>query len=352
MNKFILTMAALMIATVAGAKSPVKKLYKRLLKLEKKGVMIGHQDDPLYGTTWKWDVGRSDVKETCGDYPAVMGFELGGIENGGDKSLDGVPFDRIRKEIVLHHNRGGIVTISWHPWNPVTGNNAWDPKGKAVAGVLPGGAQNAKFKGWLLTVAAFMKSLKTDGGKAVPVIFRPWHEMSGGWFWWGKDSCTPDEYQQLFRYTVDQLKAAGVSNLLYCYCPGGTVGETEANYMKFYPGDRYVDMLGVDVYNSSSTADYVARTKKELDVMRKIARERRKLYALTETGYRNTPQADWFTTGMWAAVKGSGASYVLLWRNAWDQPEENFGPAPEKSCADDFRKLAEEPEALFLNDVK
>lgn len=62
----------------AGNKTPAQQLIKRLVKLQKKGVMVGHQDDPVYGTTWKWDKGRSDVKDVCGEYPAVMGFELGG----------------------------------------------------------------------------------------------------------------------------------------------------------------------------------------------------------------------------------------------------------------------------------
>lgn len=53
--------------------------------------MMGHQDDPFYGTTWKWEYGRSDVKEVCGDYPAIMGFELGRLELDSTRNLDGVP---------------------------------------------------------------------------------------------------------------------------------------------------------------------------------------------------------------------------------------------------------------------
>lgn len=95
--------------------------------------MLGHQDDPVYGTTWKWDEGKSDVLLTTGDYPAVMGFDLGKIELDSKENLDGVPFDRMRQEIIAQYKRGGIVTLSWHPWNPATGENAWDPKGDAVA---------------------------------------------------------------------------------------------------------------------------------------------------------------------------------------------------------------------------
>lgn len=351
MNKLILTMASLAIATTTLAGNPVDGLRNRLVKLQDKGIMIGHQDDPLYGTTWKWDENRSDVKETCGDYPAVMGFELGNIENGADKSLDGVPFDRIRQEVANQHARGGIVTISWHPYNPETGKDAWDPSGYPVGKILPGGALSAKFNGWLDILVTYFNSLKTAKGDLIPVIFRPWHEMSGGWFWWGKESCTPTQYKQLYRYTVNYLKEHGVTNLLYAYSPGGTPQETEENFMKFYPGDSYVDLVGADLYASPDRAKYVKEMKEEFAVVTKVATDHNKIACVAETGFRNTPDAEWFTKGLWEAVKDFKLSYVLLWRNAWDQAEENFGPAPNKTCADDFRKLYSDPKTLFLKDV-
>ena len=101
-------------------------LLERLSEIKKKGYMFGHQDDTFYGLTWEWEYGRSDVYDTVGDFPAVMGYDLGGIELDDDKNLDGVPFDKIREELIKHHERGGIVTISWHPRNPVTQGTAWD----------------------------------------------------------------------------------------------------------------------------------------------------------------------------------------------------------------------------------
>ena len=74
--------------------------------------MFGHQDDPLYGVGWNGDSGRSDVKSVVGDYPAVMGFDIGHIELSNDKSLDNIWFDRIRQEIIDQYNRGGMSTIS------------------------------------------------------------------------------------------------------------------------------------------------------------------------------------------------------------------------------------------------
>ena len=180
-------MAIAMLALGANAKqkvqkTPAQQLIERLKTLQKRGVMFGHQDALFYGTTWKWEFGRSDVNDVCGDYPAVLGCELGGLELGNDKNLDGVPFDKMRQQIIAHHQKGGIVTISWHPYNPVTGKDAWNTEGDAVTAVLPGGKEETKMQLWHTRLAQFLGSLKDDKGHAVPVIFRPWHEMSGAWF--------------------------------------------------------------------------------------------------------------------------------------------------------------------------
>src|ERR1700750_232976 len=71
-------------------------LYNNLKKNLNKGVMLGHQDDLAYGVHWKYEEGRSDIKDVTGDYPAVIGFELGRIELNQPVNLDSVPFDKMR----------------------------------------------------------------------------------------------------------------------------------------------------------------------------------------------------------------------------------------------------------------
>ena len=60
-----------------------KQLFNRLLKIQDKGIMYGHQDDLMTGKTWWYEPDRSDTKEAVGDYPGVAGFELGELELGG-----------------------------------------------------------------------------------------------------------------------------------------------------------------------------------------------------------------------------------------------------------------------------
>ena len=158
-------------------------LKERLDTLRQKGYMFGHQDDPFYGLTWEYQNDSSDVKNVCGDWPAVMGFELGGIEMGDEKNLDSVPFTKMREEIIKHHQRGGIITISWHPRNPVTtidgGGNAGQkfPEGTAwdisdstvVKNILKGGSQYEKFQTWMQRLSKFLASLTTDDGQKIPI---------------------------------------------------------------------------------------------------------------------------------------------------------------------------------------
>ena len=153
-------------------------------------IAFGHQDDPCYGVGWKYESGRSDIREVTGEYPAVYGFDLGRIELGWKVNLDSVPFDKTRQYIQEAYERGGIITLSWHLNNPLTGGTAWDNKPGAVASILPGGEKNSLYTLWLDRVAEFLNSCKAKNGEQVPIILRLFHELNGGWFWWGKGQCT------------------------------------------------------------------------------------------------------------------------------------------------------------------
>ena len=77
-------------------------LYHNLKKLLNEGIMFGHQDDLAYGVGWKYEPGRSDIKDVTGDYPAVYGFELGRLEIDQPVNLDSVPFDKMKSSFVRH----------------------------------------------------------------------------------------------------------------------------------------------------------------------------------------------------------------------------------------------------------
>lgn len=352
MKKIILFLAVFAIVANAAA-SLRSELLKRLEKIQEKGIMLGHHDDPVYGTTWKWEEGRSDILETAGDYPAIMEFDLGGLELGWDKNLDKVPFERIHKEIVNHYERGGIVAISWHPFNPTNGKDAWfKPAGNAVTAILPGGALNPKFNKWLDKVASFIMSLKDKNGDVIPVLFRPWHEMNGGWFWWGASDCTLEEYRQLYQYTHKRISEKVCDNLVWGYSPNLASNESEENFMKYYPGDEYVDLIGIDVYQMAADSVYQGDLRKEFDVMKIVGEKHNKLVALTETGNKTVSHPKWFTETLLPVLEEYKLCYALLWRNAWDNPKEVYASAPNLPTAKDFKKFCKNKRILMNKDIK
>ena len=364
MRKILLGMAALafLAACSTGNQKPLETPKDELVHtlfshVEKGEILYGHQDDLCYGHAWKvedWeadDLTRSDVKAVTGMYPAVMGFELGGIEMGDRKSLDSVDFGLIRKAAKLHAERGGIVTISWHPRNPLTGGDAWDVSSdQVVKSLLQGGKLNDLFMSvWLPRLGDFLESL--DG---IPVIFRPWHENNGNWFWWGNDLCSEQEYKDLYRTTwVYLVKARGLTNLLWCYSPNSGIGPE--GYMARYPGDDIVDILGLDSYEfvgpdgfGESGARFANELKRCLTFLNVLATDHHKLMCLSETGLEGIPDPAWWTGVLYPAIKDFPIAYALTWRNACDKPGHFYAAWDGFANAPDFKAFSELDDMVFL----
>ena len=348
----------------SGRTQRTENLLAHLHAISANGYLIGHQDDPVYGVGWVGDSCRSDVKSVCGDFPAVIGFDLGHLELGDSVNLDGVPFDRMRDEIIRHFDRGGMVTLSWHLDNPLTGGSAWvkpdsltDQEKQTVASVLEGGKCHEKFLGWLGILASFINSLETPYGVKVPVLLRPWHEHTGSWFWWGQNLCTTEQYKALWKLTVDQLKQRGVNNVLYAYSPGTEFNGDAAKYLERWPGDEIVDVIGFDSYCTNNAEDTVAINNyaSSLDLNLKalcdIAKQHNVVPALTETGMESLGKADWWTSTLMPVLNKYPIAYVLLWRNAHNKPGHFYMPYPGQKTVSDFVKFYNDKRTLFLKDV-
>ena len=337
--------------------------------------LFGQHDATVYGIGWEADYTndstiheRSDVKSVTGDHPAVLSFDLGHLELGDERNLDGVPFERIRQEAIAHFDRGGLVTMSWHLNNPYTGGSAWVDDQNApgdstlsvdhtVASVLDGGERHDVFLGWLDRVADFLNSLETPYGVRVPVLFRPWHEHSGSWFWWGQSHCTAEQYRALWQLTVSRLKERGVVNALYAYSPGTEADGNDAKYMERYPGDDIIDLLGLDCYcfapdgDTTQVAAYADKLDKNLQMVCRIAKQHDKAAALTETGYECLKTDDWWTKTLAPVVQKHPLCYVLVWRNAHNRPNHYFAPYPGQPSSSDFIRFYNDKRTLFLRDV-
>jgi mannan endo-1,4-beta-mannosidase len=283
----------------------------------------------------------------------LLGCDLGGIELGADKNLDGVPFDLMRRAAQKHAERGGIVTFSWHPRNPLTGGDAWDiSSDQVVKSILKGGEKEREFRSWLSRAADFLESIGPD----VPIIFRPWHENIGSWFWWGGKLCTPEEYQELYRMTwLYFTKERGLTNILWCYSPNGPISPED--YMSRYPGDEFVDILGTDIYEfvapgetfEAAGARFGEEVKNMLSTLVALGTEHNKLICLSETGLEGIPDAGWWCGTLYPAIQSFPISYVLTWRNAWDKPGHFYGPWKGYAGEDDFKAFAAKEDIVLID---
>ncbi|GAA0562546.1 glycoside hydrolase family 26 protein [Chitinophaga japonensis] len=332
----------------AAATPSTRQLYARLQALRQRGIMFGHQDDMAYGVGWKYIHNRSDVKDACGQWPAMYGWDLGHLELGSPHNLDSVPFDSMRAYIRTVHERGGVNSISWHSNNPVSGGSTWDTS-LAVTAILPGGSSHAAYTAWLDKVAAFMGSLRAADSSLIPVIFRPFHEHTGSWFWWGQRHCTTTEFRTLWQFTVNYLGAVKqVHNLLYAYSAADF--SDAARYLERYPGDAFVDIIGFDLYQYGSAAQYRQQLEQRLQVLAQVAAAHHKIPALTETGLERIPEPNWWTQTLLPALQPYPLSYVLVWRNG--RPDHYYAPFPGQASAADFKKFRADKRTLFLPDLQ
>lgn len=331
--------------------APVEQLRARLEAARNDGkVLFGHHDDPVYGHTWNGDEGRSDVLEVCGEYPAVMNWDLGGLENGDAANLDSVPFDRMKREIVAQDARGGVNSFSWHLRHPLTNVDSWATADTAAVSALVNTPEGrAALEKSVDAVADFFLSLKNSEGGSIAVIFRPWHEHTGNWFWWGSANSSVDDYKKLWEITRSRFDAKGVDNVLWAYSPD-RCNSTE-KYLERYPGDEYADILGADIYHfggAEGTAVYFRDALTTLGIAAREATRRGKLAAFTETGCESLVVPGWYTECLLPIISAVPVSYVTVWRNAHDKPRHFYAPYPGHESSPSFVEFYNNPVTIFV----
>lgn len=327
------------------ATNETKRLYNNLFKLSEKGFMFGHQDDSAYGIGWKNIDGESDIKKVLGQYPAVLGWDLGHIELDSATNLDGVPFEKMRKYIQYVHEMGGVNTITWHLRNPLNGKSAWDVDSVAKH-ILIGGDKYIIYESWLSKVAVFMKSLKDKNGNPIPVIFRPFHEHNGSWFWWGKKHCSPEEYKKLYQQLVNFLGNKGIHNILYAYSTDNF--PDEADYLERFPGNDFADIIGFDTYHRNapeSNEVFVKNMNRMLTTLASYAQKHQKLFAITEIGLEKVTEENWWTNILLKGIGDHKLAYVLVWRNG--RPDHYYAPYPGQKSAEDFKTFSQKNNVYF-----
>lgn len=209
-----------------SASAEAKGLYRYLWSIYGRKTLTGQQESP----------GRERdelpyIKRETGKLPAILGLDYIHPEDNID----------VNERAAEWHRSGGIASICWHWGAPDIGTGYENSKKDfdVVRALSPGTPQNRAMMAQMREIGTLLVKLRD---RQVPVLWRPFHEFSGDWFWWGKHG--PDAFKALWRLMYDTYtQSMGLDNLIWVL---GWAGQNvDAAY---YPGRAYVDIAGADIY--------------------------------------------------------------------------------------------------------
>jgi mannan endo-1,4-beta-mannosidase len=190
------------------------------------------------------------VFELTGKHPAVWGQDFGFAAEHDQDSIHAR--QAIVDEAIAQHQRGAIITLMWHAVRPTEdepGTFRGSVQGPFSASdyadlVTPGTDIHRRWSAQVDVIAGFLKQLQDAD---VPVLWRPYHEMNGDWFWWGYRSGErfKDLWRQLYHYLTDHHR---LDNLIWVWNTNAPDRDPVAAYAELYPGDAYADILATDIY--------------------------------------------------------------------------------------------------------
>ena len=337
----------------AQATAETKALYANLWAIREKGWMFGHHDDLMYGRKWQYDEGGSDTKAVCGDYPGVYSLDFSTFMDDRVDDEDEAEVNALRLKLMKQaYDRGMVITACLHLNNPLTGGDSWDNSSNQVAAEIlkDGSPTQKKFNGWLDRLASMAKNLKGSDGKTIPVIIRPFHEHTQTWSWWGKSATTEQEFVGLWKYFVDYLRKAGVHNFIYAISPQMDSKKEAADFLFRWPGDNYVDFIGMDCYQGIKNDIFLGNLK----LLSQLSTEKKKPCGVTETGVEGFKVADYWITNIAAPMAGRKMSLLVTWRNKYDPMETGthyFSVFPGHVSEDSFKKMYSRADTFFCGDL-
>ena len=325
---------------------------KALGKTDK--VIYGHQNDTHHKALYKQGT-NSDTKDVTGSIAGIIGMDTlsftgDELELTDEEKKEGLTLPKKAAQIDAQAAKeGAIITLSSHMPNfeivknkelvdgkyDYSGYSPNKTSGNIVSRIMPGGDLNEVYTGYLDLIAEYADELQKEN---VPVLFRPFHENNGSWFWWGGAFCDAQSYKNLFAYTVDYLRnTKNIHNFLYVYSPNGPF-ENDKEYLSRYPGDEYIDILAFDMYHDDPLAEaskdpWMESLKETINLVQGIADSKGKLSAVSETGIRingggmpetGNPNKTWFKD-VSDIISKSDMPYYMVWAN-FNNTDNFFAP--------------------------
>lgn len=333
---------------------------------------------------------RTDIRDVCGRHPSIYGIDIADILGDWcavdqDEEIRQSQIEQSREKTKNHikviHSRGGTVTLHYHMYNPIDDESFDTPPSELWQLVVPtdvddslpenAGAAFDKFRAKIDALVDFLEEVVDDDGKHIPVIFRPFHENNGDWFWWCPPANVDFEvyitaYRKVWQWMVWYIHDyRGYHAMLWATAPNGGKGEggltTSEKYWRTLPDPYYVDVIGYDRYT-----DYNAEDGQAMEEVRLIVTEAErlgKIPAVTEAGYTHLGDCGAWPEKIWSEnvigpIKNDKVArrvaWILLWHNFPNDDDalgKFFGPHVNHCSAGDFANVSQREDVLFENDL-
>ncbi|MCX6226935.1 MAG: glycosyl hydrolase [Bacteroidia bacterium] len=246
--------------------------------------------------------------EPAGKYPALLGLDL----MNHTRTYSWFDKNVLINEATSWYANHGLVALCWHWRDPLRKTEEFYTEKTTFDISRISDTLSAEYKAMVSDidmVAVWLKALKSAD---IPVLFRPLHEASGAWFWWGAKG--PEPCKALWKLIFNRLTVKHeINNLIWVWTTDG-----KDDNLDWYPGDDYVDILGVDIY--SQNGDFSSQVL-TFDKVRESFGGK-KMITLSENGVMPDPDnlvADesgwsWFMTWNGDFVRNPAVNPLSLWQ--------------------------------------
>jgi mannan endo-1,4-beta-mannosidase len=222
-----------------------RALLAYLYSISGKGTITGQHNYPNVGARW------TDMAfDLTGKYPGLFGQDFG--FSGGEDKDSTLSRPAMIEEVERQYRNGAVIALTWHAVKPTEDEpvtfkdsvqgHLTDHEWREL--LTPGTPLYNRWCAQVDVIAGYLRQLRDDH---VPVLFRPYHEMGGGWFWWGGRP-GKDGSAALYRQIYDRfVNVHHLDNLVWVW-NGNDPGSKGEAFAEYYPGANYADVVSIDVY--------------------------------------------------------------------------------------------------------
>lgn len=310
---------------MSGLTKRTENLKANIKSYADKGTLVGQMYGTLEGIGWQCDSDRSDIQSICGDRPAVVGYELAGIENGKDSNVDGLSFKSIREDVLKNFRRGALLIMNW---------TLPDYQGK-----------DEILEEYAKKLAKYLDTLQDDYGIKAPIVLNIMPIDNRSWYC----KLSNDDYIDLYKKVQDLLGDEKVSNVIYGYSEAYIAGN---NFLSRYP-DHDIDVINITYLQDKAHIQvplYAKSIKEMIDKALPFAQEHNAAFGIT-TGIESVPDSSVFST-LLNELKPRRISYLLFEANHGEFKDGHYHtpyPGDGNDKIHGFMQLFNDEKTIFMS---